>query len=464
MFGASDLLLKSAGKIDLPQNVVTTESGRKLYRHSSGMGTVMVYVNDQGIERQTIILDAAYRFTMSKPNALRCRASGMGISTGTLKSNMTDEQLMDAFAQRDIFSSREYTNEHLWTMRYFPESTIVEAACRQILVKGEPCGLASLEILKRIYIERENLDALDPTLDDSSNLAMALGSRNANGNFKLGNMDRVYSSTANNKAFYYVNYTGSAGYESPSGKVYAVIPVLDIDLAPLKSDRKVYRHKSDIGSVIEYHENGVLKKVLVPDGAYRKCYSASPPTMPSQLTAYGNDIAATSPYVNGIGGSINTYTYLAQYIPDSWIDEHIFSDPNSSKQNSSILYEGNFAAVKSYCRNNNLAGMPFDLPNLQTLARIYCEAENLDALDKSMDGTSNAFYYYPIGSMCGGSLNGNSIFMSSMFLMSSTRYNSKPALINYYGGIVEITTTGAKNYGIVPVLDLDPATDDPLTE
>ena len=174
--------------------------------------------------------------------------------------------------------------------------------------------------------------------------------------------------------------------------------------ANLPSGRKLYRHESDIGSVLEFIDQGVLRKVLVLDAQYR--------SLNERFGLYNVDVglpipATTANIYNKYGKasifgepidliSLNTIPILTD---DNFDNLNIGScDPNTSKYNCDqymkfkdttdtlpSTYGGPIKGCPAvqYCRNIKILGTKCDLPNISVLARIFLEADNIDKLDKS---------------------------------------------------------------------------------
>ena len=199
------------------QPKIVSKGGRKLYRHSSGMGTVIEF-ND-GVDRKVLVLDAQYRareLRMSSdyntdlplpnyyPNNIpdnemskeELEANGMkeawfgliqegdwrnsGLSYeewgSTLESKMTTpeacESLTDAYLNRLWWTDENTSkfNTDAWLTKADCECA---THCRSIKVNGNGCDIPNFQTLLRIFCEGVNIDALDPTLADNPQLGLS---------------------------------------------------------------------------------------------------------------------------------------------------------------------------------------------------------------------------------------------------------------------------------------------------
>lgn len=148
------------------KTVVLSKSGRLFYRHNSDMGTVMIW-NDNGVKRQTLILDAKYR-SPSDSYCEQCGAIMKNKNTsigpiekvGKEKTIITDKMLNKLkIATQDIFTSKQNTDELMKNS----VSSCAAMYCRSIYVNKSKCDLPNINTLCRIFAEREVLDSLDPT-------------------------------------------------------------------------------------------------------------------------------------------------------------------------------------------------------------------------------------------------------------------------------------------------------------
>ena len=148
------------------------------------------------------------------------------------------------------------------------------------------------------------------------------------------------------------------------------------------SGRKIARHTSGMGSVLEINDNGVIRNILVLDAKYRitgkRYYNVAADLKFNAYQRYGRP------------GNISKESY--KDISDNVLNAAPYSnqDINTSKQNTdNLLAIGSGAEAAAYCRSILVNGVGCDLPNINTLCRIYSEREQLDALDNTKTSTNN---------------------------------------------------------------------------
>ena len=184
---------------------VTTAGGRTLYRHSSGMGTVMEF-ND-GSPRKVIVLDAQYRgygmitndgygidtalpnYQSKNSNSTWYINGGSSSTTCAACASVTDATLNSLWAS-SIDANTSKHNTDVWIG--YSDSTAAQLA-RGVKVDGVGCDIPNFQTLMRIYCEAEALDAMDPTV--SSYAGNALGSANTNDSWCIAGCFSSWSST-----------------------------------------------------------------------------------------------------------------------------------------------------------------------------------------------------------------------------------------------------------------------------
>ncbi len=194
---------------------IVSVGGRTLYRHESGMGTVMEF-ND-GQDRKVLVLDAKYRakelalgLDGNYPSIHNCITSNTNgnqfidgiylvpseLSPGSCAS-LTDESLNSLWANSiDINTSKYNTDILLSIDDTDTDGHDSEAAtyCRSITVNGVGCDIPNIQTLMRIYCEAILLDEFDPTvslypdlkLSDWLNASLLWSSTEAEGSYGLG--------------------------------------------------------------------------------------------------------------------------------------------------------------------------------------------------------------------------------------------------------------------------------------
>lgn len=203
---ASSTSVESTSFPSVKQCFVTTheylpvDTGRKLYRHSSGMGTVMEYTDADSTNKKVLILDASYRSTGTSASTDVCPSTLKQIAPSATEDirNALRNQYVTGLANATRLSMPDSYLNIIWpadkvdshssaynTQQWLELATDPAAAqyASAITVAGAACQVPNLNVALRIFIEANNLDALDPTLSD--NATKALGDANPNGFFGI---------------------------------------------------------------------------------------------------------------------------------------------------------------------------------------------------------------------------------------------------------------------------------------
>lgn len=156
-------------------------------------------------------------------------------------------------------------------------------------------------------------------------------------------------------------------------------------------------------------------------------------------------------------------------MPDFFTNEAIFQNwstslkiDNSAKQNCDIWMKYNDyndgyvigVPAVAHCRNQNILGVPCNLPNIYELICIYTCSNELDKLDP----TASSYPGYKIGNTAiDAKLNeGHTMTDSSgiaYFMFSSTEYNSQRVRrVGYTGYCQQYPKNGLGQ--IIPVLEI----------
>ena len=212
----------------------------------------------------------------------------------------------------------------------------------------------------------------------------------------------------------------------------------------LPSGRRIYRHSSNAGSVIEFDYWGAPMKLFVADAKYRGLNLAYDTTNRS----HGNpQLSVTTDYFNG--SSDNDTVALSYTKNDSWIQSTYsqLRNDGTAKSNTDKLMAYSSTQAAHHCRNQNISGVgQLDLPNLYELIILYLESDNIDALDPTASSNRNK----ALGKM---NTYGRFDFNNHGWVWSSTEYSSDTAwAVGYFGGA---TSYNQANYaGVVPVREL----------
>ena len=175
-------------------------TGRKLYRHDSGMGTVMEYTDADGVHKKVLILDAAYRSSVKISSDSTCPSTltalgdadnnpsiyNAGRNTYITGANPPLQSVSDTFLntlwpEGTVDNNSSAYNTQQWlTLASNPDAA---QAVSNIKVNGVACQLPNFNVALRMYLDRDAIDALDPTIVD--NPTKALGKANPNGIFGM---------------------------------------------------------------------------------------------------------------------------------------------------------------------------------------------------------------------------------------------------------------------------------------
>lgn len=148
-----------------------------------------------------------------------------------------------------------------------------------------------------------------------------------------------------------------------------------------KGGRKLYRHESGMGTVMEFND-GQDRKVLVLDAQYRaRKLKMTSSTKDTKLPNYPTSNTNGTLYIDG-GSSATTPRDCASLtdatLNSLWVNS---IDANTSKYNTDVWLTQPDCACATHCRSIKVNGIGCDIPNFQTLLRIYCEGVLLDELD-----------------------------------------------------------------------------------
>ena len=221
------------------------DTGRKLYRHSSGMGTVMEYIDADASKKKVLILDASYRSTGKSASTNVCPATLKQIAPSATEdiSNAAGNQYVIGFADATRLLMPDSYLNRVWpadkvdshssaynTQQWLELATDPAAAqyASAITVVGTACQVPNLNVALRIFIEANNLDALDPTL--SANATKALGDANPNGFFGIDTTTKslATSSIGWSSPGYIIRVTNTMATKIQPTTTLGICPVLEL--------------------------------------------------------------------------------------------------------------------------------------------------------------------------------------------------------------------------------------------
>lgn len=218
--------------------------------------------------------------------------------------------------------------------------------------------------------------------------------------------------------------------------------------------RKIYRHASGYGSVLEYKDevSGLNKSVLILDAAYRTTLKFGAYNVDSALPNLSGDfIFRRSTLDRKITlHDPNTSTYNC----DLWMTYTGKQDSTSSSSGGPIV---GVPAVE-YCRSIVIPTLdrPCDLPNINILTRIGIERDYIDRLDPTIAD-------YPTKALGkrnpDGPFSFGKTYNNIPFLWSSTDYDAQYVYTIYYHPTKDIYYAGSYPYkyrscGVVPIVEL----------
>ena len=236
---------------------VADPSGRTFKRHGSGMGTVMTWVDKQGVTHRTLVLDATYRTKLEWGNNTNYSnmtdytndyyyfvdgtSSGSGRNAADWEDAVTESAFLGAKktdaiinAWSGYFEDANSSKQETDLMMAVQSSTSYAAGwCRSKKVNGVGCDLPNIQTLVRIYCSMFQLDSLDPTATGNKYLFTKTRSNNSY-NWGFDEANDAWSSTqwgigpgGGNYRAWYVHYYGQTnGYIKDHTR--GVVPVLEI--------------------------------------------------------------------------------------------------------------------------------------------------------------------------------------------------------------------------------------------
>lgn len=465
-------------QVDVKHGFVT-KGGRVLYRHASGMGTVMEYYDYKW--HKLLVTDQRYWISKSvtsgniKSFAFASLYLPYGLAiNGT--NNITANANVNGTTTYSVMSRQDFYT--LWPNYLFPRQSSKEISgiwnksyngltklpaleyCNTITVDDETCHLPSIDQVMHITQEMAELVKRDVSNSVSPSLQ----------NF-------VSCTPVPASYDYYLACNGTTVTSVAGSTANRVIPVLELTedaaeeqqeviLAP--SGRRLYRHFSNKGTVMEYNDNGVTRRAIILDARYRTCGALLTTDTFDRLDALDMTVVndkntKDNMYLNGVTAS---NVQECRNISDAELDRiwENATDLNTSAENTKLLYSLDTTFVKTlkaitvdfWEADKNVSNLlSVQIPNINLLSRIFCDAEILDLMDPTVGVDSTV-----LGNVCGnalGSRNNNGAWMINNrgYVTSST-----------YAGTGELRaitptgdTTSLKSYynsGVIPVLEIWP--------
>lgn len=166
-----------------------------------------------------------------------------------------------------------------------------------------------------------------------------------------------------------------------------------IKIQKKKQGRKIYRHESNEGSVIEFDMYGTPVKLFVADAKYRAIKEWGLQVTDTPLENFQEDYRWINP------GNVpdDESKPLSYSLTDQELQAQFpsFKSDKTARQNTDVLMQcnndmnddfDNDNEAVHWCRAQNIPGIGnLDLPNIYELMIIYLEADNIDTLDPTIE-------------------------------------------------------------------------------
>ena len=236
------------------------------------------------------------------------------------------------------------------------------------------------------------------------------------------------------------------------------------------SGRKFIRHSSGMGTVMTWvDKQGKTHKTLVLDAPYRST------KLWADSSNYDFNVTGLHPFTNGgsryldsgtnthksgvTDASYNSAANATEFPGTSMTDTYLSGlngyseDAGTSKSNTSAIVADtrigtNTTYAAGFCRSKKVDGVACDLPNLQTLMRIFCSIFKFDELDPTANGNKYLFTKARSGNTYNWNMNG-----ATPHVWSSSEYNSARAWSVYHNGEVNYPYK-YRSCGVIPVIEL----------
>ena len=207
---------------------------------------------------------------------------------------------------------------------------------------------------------------------------------------------------ARNTTYYIrVRHRGTAYGEGSWSDAYMYTTA---DMLTDASGRSFYRHDSNMGTVMVWQDKqGVTHRTLVLDATYRTKLRWGNTVDYSNMTSYDNNQYYFVTGTNSSTGhdradwqdAATESAFLGATKTDAIINawSGYFEDAKSSKEETDLMMDvlSSTGYAAGFCRSKKVNGTGCDLPNIQTLVRIYCSMFQLDSLDPTATGNKYLF-------------------------------------------------------------------------
>ena len=213
-----------------------------------------------------------------------------------------------------------------------------------------------------------------------------------------------------------------------------------------EAGRRISRHSSNQGSVLEFDYWGRVMKLFVADAKYR---SAS--VLAYDTTNQDHGLPKMDDKIDWLpqGSQDDPSKPLAWAMTDKeWQDKWPkLREDGTAKSNTDTLMQFSTTDAAHYCRNQNISGIgALDLHNIYELFIMYMEADKIDEMDPTFE------QYKDRGLGC-KSTYGRFDYMNEGYMWSSSEYGSDDARIVHAYGYVDYYLQNIQN-GVAPVKEL----------
>ena len=217
--------------------------------------------------------------------------------------------------------------------------------------------------------------------------------------------------------------------------------------------RRISRHSSNQGSVLEFDYWGRVMKLFVADAKYR---SASDFAYDTTNQDHGLPKMSDKDSWLPQGSQDNPLNPLTWTMTDKeWQDKWPkLREDGTAKSNTDRLMQFSTTQAAHVCRDVVIDGIgALDLPNIYELFIMYMEADKIDEMDPT-------FEQYKNRGLGRKSAYGRFVYMSVGYMWSSSEYGSDDAFVMNAYGYVECYLQNIQT-GVAPVKELDTVTSPP---
>lgn len=220
---------RGGGGTDIIGPLLTAPSGRQYYRHSSGMGSVMIYKED-GRTKRLLIVDACYRahalaWDTSPVDLGLINYDNSYINTNFISSQHSPAHTLCYASVTDTmvnnhFGSKKDTKTAKYNTDILIQRPTTDAAhfCRRIIINGRGCDLPNVQQSLRFYCDADFIDVMDATAESNPTTRMK------DMPFAINSF---YSSTEASAERAWYPYNGAVANYSKA-RALGVVPVLEI--------------------------------------------------------------------------------------------------------------------------------------------------------------------------------------------------------------------------------------------